>query len=261
MFRDLWNHRSLLKTLVQREFQLRSTRAVWGTLWLVLQPAVQIFIFTAVFAQVLRAKLPGSDDPLAYGLFVCSGLITWGFFAELVTRGQTLFLDHAHLLKAMRFPRSLLPISLVAIGAINFALIAGVFLIALGITGRWPGTPLLAALPLLGVQSLLGIALGILVGTLQVFFRDIGYAVGVAFQFWFWLTPIVYPIAIVPERFRGLVDWNPMLPVIQGYQRVVLERAWPLWSELWVPAALALALGLFSWAVFRRLSPDLVDEL
>jgi len=261
MLRDLWNHRSLFKTLVQRDFQLRSARAVWGTLWLVVQPAVQIFIFTVVFAQVLRAKLPGSEDPLGYGLYVCSGLITWAFFAELVTRGQTLFLDNAYMLKAVRFPRSLLPFSLVTIAALNFALIAGVFLIVLGLTDRWPGASLLGVLPLLGVQSLMGIALGVLVGTAQVFFRDVGYAVQVLFQFWFWLTPIVYPVSIVPEQFRPLLAWNPMLPVVQGYQRVVLEGAWPQWDALWAPALLALGVGLASWVVFRRLAPDLVDEL
>ncbi len=261
MLRALWQYRVFVGSLVRREFQVRSVRAVWGTLWLVLQPAAQIFIYTVVFAQVLRAKLPGVGDSLAYGFFVCAGLISWNFFSEIVARGRTLFLDHADLLKSIRFPRSALPAALLISCSINFAVAAALFLLVLYASGRWPGAVLLGAVPLLALQSLLAVGLGVLAGTLHVFFRDVGQSVLVALQFWFWLTPIVYPVSIVPERLRDFFGWNPMFHVVGGYQRIVVEQALPRWEALGPAFGVAVGVLLLSWWVFRRLSPDLVDEL
>lgn len=261
MVRSLWAYRGLVASLVRRDFQLRSVRAAWGSLWLVIQPAIQILIYSVVFAEVLRAKLPGSNDRLAYGLYVCSGLITWNYFAEIVVRSQTLFLDHAHLLKTIRFPRSTLPIALFASATLNFAAVAGVLLLALLLLGRWPGSLLVSAVPLLGLQGLLGLGLGVLAGTLNVFFRDVGHAMGIVLQFWFWLTPIVYPLEVVPAPLRGLLWWNPMLHLVSGCQAIVVDQRAPEWSGVAWVAALCVAVGLVAWRVFRKLSPDLVDEL
>ncbi len=261
MLRALWHQRSIVLSLVHREFQLRSVRAVWGSLWLVLQPAFQIFIYTVVFSQVLRAKLPGAGDSMAYGFYVCAGLISWNFFAEIVDRGRTLFLDHADLLKSMQFPRSVLPAALVLSCSLNFAIVASILLIVLFATGRWPGVVLLEAVPLLILQSMLAIGLGVLAGTLHVFFRDVGKVVELALQLWFWLTPIVYPISIIPARLRTFFNWNPMLHIVEGYQRIVIEHAAPHFETLGSAFATALTSVLAAWWVFRRLSPDLVDEL
>jgi len=127
--------------------------------------------------------------------------------------------------------------------------------------GRWPGPIVLTILPFLLIQTLLGLGLAVLVGTLNVFIRDVGAFVAVAVQFWFWLTPIVYPVEIVPEAARGLLDWNPMLHLVAAYQRVMVEGVAPNWLTLVPLSILTLAVVGSAWLVFRRLSPDLVDEL
>ncbi len=261
MLKALWAHREFIGSLVRRDFQVRSVRAIWGSAWLVIQPAIQILIYTVIFAGVLRAKLPGVDDSLAYGLFLCAGVITWNYFSELVLRGQTLFLEQAHLMKAVRFPRSTLPVALLGSATFNFAIVASLFLVALLLLERWPGWMLLAALPLLAIQGLLGIALGVATGTVNVFFRDVGQAMGVLLQFWFWLTPIVYPVTIVPESFRSILAWNPIFPLVRGYQRIVVEGAAPDWERVAPVAVFSLTIALLSWGVFRALGRDLVDEL
>jgi len=262
MLRDLWQHRGLISSLVRREFQVRSVRAAWGNAWLVIHPAIQILIYTVIFAEVLRAKLPGMmNDRLAYGLYLCVGVITWGYFADLVSRSQTLFQDHADLLKTIRFPRFALPISMWIAATLNFIIVASLFLVVLAVLGRWPGWSLLAALPILVSQSLLGLGLGMLTGTLNAFYRDVGQAMAVILQFWFWLTPIVYPLAIVPEALRGAFQLNPMLPLLTGYQDIVLLRETPDWASVAPVAIASLALCLWAWIVFRSLSPDMVDEL
>jgi lipopolysaccharide transport system permease protein len=251
----------MIAGLVRRDLQLRSIRAVWGSAWLVIQPAMQIVIYTVIFAEVPRAKLPGVDDRLGYSLFLCAGLIHWNYFSELVSRSQTLFLEHADLVKTLRVPRSTLPVALLLSATVNYLIIAALFLLTLLLTDRWPGWVLLTAIPLIAVQAVLGLGIGVLSGTLNVFFRDVSQAMHVILQFWFWLTPIVYPISILPERIRDLLVWNPFFPIAVGYQQIVLERAAPAWTSL-LPVALgAVLLAGISWAVFRALSRDLVDEL
>ncbi len=261
MLRAIFNHRALVKSLVQREFRSRSARAIWGNAWLVIQPAVMIFVYTVIFGQVMRARLPGVDDSLAYGVFLCSGIITWNFFTDIVTRCQTLFVDHADLLKTLQFPRSVLPFSMIVSASINFLIVFALFLALLAVLGRWPGAVLLATVPLLGVQVLLALGLGILTGTLNVFFRDVGQIVGVVTQIWFWLTPIVYSINVIPESIRPLFQMNPMYSIMQGYQQIIMAGVMPDWFSILPTALFALSWAMIGWAVFMQLSPDLVDEL
>jgi lipopolysaccharide transport system permease protein len=261
MLRALWAYRGLVASLVRRDLRMRSLRAAWGGAWLVIGPALQIAIYTLVFSQVLSAKLPGVDDPLAFGFFLCAGILPWALFVELVTRAQTLFLEHAALLKAVRFPRVTLPAALLATAAINFAIPAVILLLVLLATGHWPGAALVGALPVLAIWVALALGLGVLTGTLNVFFRDVGHAVGIALQFWFWLTPIVYPASIVPEAARAALAWNPLTPLVAALQGVVVRGAWPEWGTLVAPAAAALVVALLGWSAFVALDVDVVDEL
>ena len=241
MIQSIWSFRSLIRGLVFREFRDRSARTLWGHAWLVIEPAVQIGIYIVIFSSVLRAKLPGTGDRLSYSIYLCSGLLAWNFFSGLLLQGRTLFLEHADLLRTMRFPRSALPIALLGRSVINSAIPIAMFLLLLPIMGRWPGPIVLATIPFLLIQTLLGLGLAVLVGTLNVFIRDVGELVGVAVQFLFWLTPIVYPIEIVPEAARSLLDWNPMRHILGAYQRVLVEGVAPDWSAL-------LPLSILAWA-------------
>ena len=261
MLHSVWSFRGFIRGLVFQEFRDRSARTIWGHAWMVIEPAVQIGIYVLIFSSVLQAKLPGNSDRLAYSIYLCSGLLAWNFFANLLLQGRTLFLDHADLLRTMRFPRSALAIALLGRNAIHAGVPIVLFLILIVLMGRWPGSIVLAALPFLLIQTLLGLGLAVLVGTLNVFIRDVGAFVGVAVQFWFWLTPIVYPVEIVPEAARKLLDWNPMRHVVGAYQRVLVEGAPPDWSTLIPLSILTFVVVGGSWLAFRRLSPDLVDEL
>ena len=259
--RGVWQYRGLVAGLVRRDLRMRSLRAVWGNAWLIILPGIQIAIYTLVFSRVLAAKLPGNADPLAYGIYLCAGILPWTWFTEMTVRSQTLFVEHSALMKAIRFPRTTLPVALAVSTGIHFAIVVAIFLCVLAAIGRWPGMPLLAALPLLAIWVVLAIGLGIFCGTLNVFFRDVGYAVGIVLQFWFWLTPIVYPISIVPDGLRPILAWNPLLPLVMGLQRIVLERQWPLWDGVPMAAAMAVFAAVLGLLTFRSLAADLLDEL
>ncbi|MEJ2420831.1 MAG: ABC transporter permease, partial [Acidobacteriota bacterium] len=116
-------------------------------------------------------------------------------------------------------------------------------------------------LPLLVLQLGLAMGLGTFLGTINVFFRDVGHSLEVILQFWFWLTPIVYPAAAVPERLRFLLTINPLYAVFKGYQDIVLTHAWPDWSSLWPLAILTLVCLVLGYTGFRRLSGEMVDQL
>lgn len=261
MARALWEYRSFIRGMVAREFRARYVHSLLGGLWAILQPLALILIYTVVFGRLMHARLPGHDDPLAYSLYLCAGLLPWLYFSELLQRCQTVFLDHAALVKKVSFPRIILPAILLLSSTINFAIIFALFAAFLLASGRWPGWPLLAFLPLLALQQAFALGLGICLGTVNVFFRDVAHAVAVSLQFWFWLTPIIYPATVLPETAARLVRLNPLYGPIGAYQQIVLVGDWPSWPVAIVPALAALGALAAGLTVFQRLSGEMVDEL
>ncbi len=259
--RALWAYRGFVLGLVARDFKGRYLGSLLGASWAVLNPVAQILIYTVVFSQVMRARLPNVPDTLAYGLYLCAGMLTWGYFVEVLIRSQTVFLEQASMLKKMSFPRVTLPVYVFLSATINFAIVWGLFMAFLLVTGRWPGWVLIALIPLLLVQQALAVGLGLALGVTNVFFRDVAQAVGVGLQFWFWLTPIVYPLSAVPEVIRNLMVWNPLYGLVESYQRIVVQHRWPDWGHVWPVCVIALVVGLLAETVFRTLGASMVDEL
>jgi lipopolysaccharide transport system permease protein len=259
--RAVWQYRGLVAALVRREFEARYLRSVFGSAWILLTPLAIIAIYTVVFAGVMRARLPGQNDTFAYSIFVCAGLLPWNWFVDVVTRALTVFPDHATLLKKASFPRSTLPAAFACAATLNFALLFGVFLLVLAASGRWPGWAVLALPPLFALQLLFAVGLGVLLGILNVFFRDIGQVMAVLLQLWFWGTPIVYTAAILPGAVRAWVSWNPLSAFVGAYQQVVLTGTWPDWTAFAWHLTGALALCGLAALAFDRLQGEIVDEL
>jgi len=261
MLRAAWAYRGFIVGSVKREFQAKYGNAVLGAAWAILNPLAMILVYTVIFSQVMRSKLPGVDTPYAYSIYLCAGILTWGLFAEICSRALTMFIEQANLLKKISFPRICLPLIVVASAVLNFAIIFGLFILFLLATSHFPGWVLAAVIPLLLLQIALSIGLGLILGVLNVFFRDIGQFFTIVLQFWFWLTPIVYAPEILPAEVRGLLVWNPMAPVIAGYQNIFVSAQAPYWASLWPTALLALLLCAIGLQLFRRRAGELVDEL
>ncbi len=232
-----------------------------GAAWTVINPLAMIFVYTVIFSQVMQAKLPGTDRSLAYSVYLCSGVLAWGFFAEIVSRSQSVFLEQAGLLKKLSFPRICLPIITVLSAALNFSIIFGLFTVFLIVSGNFPGWSYLALIPVFIILIAFSTGLGIMLGVLNVFFRDVGQLFGVILQFWFWFTPVVYPISILPDFARQALLFNPMAPIIAGCQRILLSGQMPDWRALSLVATLSVVLCFFSWRLFRKRSGEIVDEI
>ena len=221
-FSALWRYRGFVTSMVKREFRVRYLGSLLGSIWSILNPLAMIFIYTVIFSKVMRARLAVSDDAWAYGVFLCSGLLTWNYFTELLLRCQTIFIEQANLLKKVNFPRITLPVIILFSSTINFLIIFCIFLFFLLVTGRFPSWSLIGLIPLLLTQQAFALGFGTLLGTMNVFFRDVGHLVGIVVQFWFWLTPIIYPVAILPDKIKQFIMLNPMTGIITSYQQILL---------------------------------------
>lgn len=257
----VWNFRGFVLGSVRREYQLRYRGAMLGIAWTVLQPLAMILIYTVIFTQVMKAKLPGVEGTFSYSIHLCAGIITWGLFAEIIQRSQSVFLDNANLLKKLSFPRLTLPLIVVASALLNFSIIFGLFMLFLLVTGNLPGQSILAMIPLLAIHILFAVGLGVTLGVLNVFFRDAGQLSNVLLQFWFWATPIVYPASILPDWLQPWMNLNPMYQLMQGYQGIFIANQWPQWQNLALFAVLAIGLALYALRLFRRHAGEIVDEL
>lgn len=259
--KSIWAYRGFIVGSVQREFQSKYRNSLLGAAWNIINPLAMITVYTVIFAQVMRSKLPGVDGTFAYGIYLCAGVLTWGLFAEITGRSQTMFLDNANLLKKLNFPRLCLPITVVLNASLNFSIVFGLFCAFLLVSDNFPGWPMLAILPVLAIHIAFALGLGISLGVLNVFFRDVGQFFGIFLQFWFWLTPIVYPFAILPERIKPLMAMNPMTPVMAAYQGILVSHQWPHWDTLWHIALLATVLCLLGLHLFKKNAGEMVDEL
>ena len=257
----LWQYRAFIFGSTKREFQMKYKNSLLGFAWPILNPLALILVYTLVFSNIMGARLPGAESIYSYSIYLCIGIITWSLFAEITSRSQTVFLDNANLLKKLNFPRLCLPVVVIFNACLNLLIIFSLFILFLLVTNQFPGWVILAVIPLLLIQIGFAIGLGINLGVLNVFFRDIGYFYGVALQFWFWLTPIVYSVNILPETIRPLIALNPLSSLMEAYQTIFIKQQWPEWSSLWYIIILALLLNLNGLRLFRKRSGEMVDLL
>ena len=258
---DLWAFRGFVLSSVKREIQAKYRNSLFGFAWMIIQPLSMIVVYTVILSQLMGSRLPGVSGGFAYSIYLCAGIVTWGLFAETTQRMVGVFVDNANLIKKLSFPRLCLPLIVLLSAGFNFCIIFALFLGFLLVSGNFPGWPLLGVLPLLLVQVMLAIGLGGILGVFNVFFRDAGQMFGVLIQFWFWFTPIVYPFSILPDWAAALMRLNPLLPLMEGYQGIMVRGLWPNWGELAPVALLALLLCIYAVLLFRKHAGDMVDEL
>jgi lipopolysaccharide transport system permease protein len=258
---SIWRYRGFISGSIKREFQTKYRNSLLGATWTLLNPLAMIIVYTVIFSEVMGNRLGGVDSKFAYSIYLCAGALTWGLFAEITGRSQTVFIEHANLIKKLQFPRLCLPIIVVCNACINFAIVFGLFTVFLVISGSFPGWVFLAIFPVLLVQILFSIGLGMILGVLNVFFRDVGQFFGILLQFWFWFTPVVYPVKTLPPAARDLLVFNPMVPIVTSYQNILLYGRAPDWMALLPVTVLALAVCLLGMKLFRKRAGEMVDEL
>lgn len=261
MINDIYLFRGFILGSVKREFVSRYRGTQFGFIWQILQPLSMILIYTVVFSKVMRASLPGHGSGFAYSIYLCSGVLTWGLFSELLSRSIRIFVSNGDMLKKINFPKICLPVIVVISSFVNFLIIFFLFLIFLLLSGTFPGFSVLGVAPLIIIITAFATGLGILLGTVNVFYRDVEKIMEVILQFWFWMTPIVYAIGTLPSFASSLLKWNPMWPVIDSMHVIFLDGTFPDWNKLLYPFILSLFFMVTGLLAFRKLNGEIVDEL
>ncbi|EJP78137.1 TPA: ABC transporter permease [Stenotrophomonas maltophilia] len=261
LMRSIWAYRYFILSSIKNELRVRFVRSKLGALWMIIHPLMQVLIFATILSEVLSAKLPGIDNKYGYALYLMAGTLCWSMFSETVGRCVTLFVDSGNLMKKMAFPRICLPFITGGTMLVNNLLLLLAIFAVFAALGHYPGVQALWLPVLMVITLLFAMSIGLLLGVLNVFMRDIGQVVPVVLQALFWLTPIVYNIRILPEHVQNIFKLNPLYPLVSSYQNVLLYEQPPVWGDLvWLTMA-TVVLALISLVMFRRASPEMVDAL
>jgi lipopolysaccharide transport system permease protein len=237
----------LVRELTRKELKVRYRNSFLGYVWSVASPAAQALVYYFAFKVIVRIAV---ED---YGLFLIAGLFVWQWFANSLTVCTSVFLSNASLIKKVAFPREALPLSSVLNDGLHFALSLPVIAVVAAAYGVWPQLSWLYGLPILVcLQFLLILGFGLLVSSVNLFFRDLERLVTILLSIAFYATPVIYRLDMVPERFRTLLFLNPMTPLVVNYQSLLLHGTFQ-----WGMAGLSLAYGIIwlgiGWWVFSRL--------
>lgn len=252
--KSLWAYRDLLYFLTWRDVKVRYKQTALGVAWAVIQPLFTTIIFSIFFGRL--ASLPSEGIP--YPLFAFVAVMPWTFFSNAVSTSGASLVDNSKLITKVYFPRMIIPVSAVAAGLIDLIVAFGILsalMIYYHVGVRWN---LLMAPAMVALTALLAIAVGTWMSALNVEYRDIRYALPFAIQLLMFVTPIIYPIDVVPGRWRWLFVLNPLAGIIDGYRSAFCGRPFD-WSTLGISAAITLALMLFAISYFRRVERAFAD--
>lgn len=259
MLNEVWAHRSLLTSLIRRQFQLRYRQSVAGVFWAAVPPLVTVFASTLVFNKV--AGITSGDPNIPYPLFVFSAVTPWTFFAGSVTFGVPSVASSQPMVSRLPFPRAVLPLSMVGLSLVDFAIASATFVIYLYATGNTLPVTALWAPALLAVEVLFAAGMVLFASALNMFARDVKLAVPFVTQVWLFLTPVMYPLDQVPESLRPAYLANPMTGIVESFRDVLVVGQPPdvdLLGPALVGAAAALGLGVWYFGATERRFADVI---
>lgn len=276
-FREIVASRELLANLTLRDIRGQYKRTILGQLWSLVNPLAAMLVYTIVFRFLLRAA-PPPGDPSGLDIFpvwLLCGLLPWSFFSSAVMGGMGSIVGNAGLVQKVYFNRIVLPISTIGAVAFNWLFEMAVLVVVLLLVGGWHVVFFLpAVVVLMFFLAMFAAGLAMMLSIANVHFRDTQYFLGILFQIWMYLTPIVYPISIVQslsDRHGGILgthitvmqifETNPMFQYVSAFRALMYDQRIPDWQDivaciLWAVAAFAIGL-----AVFRKNEKGLAEAL
>ena len=244
----LLSYRDLIWALVLRDLKVRYRRSAIGFVWTMLQPLLMMLVFQLVFSTMFRFEI------LNYAVYALAGILFWNFFSQSILASMNSLRGNANLLKKVPVPHAVFPVATVLSGLVNMAF-AMVPLFGLLIVTRHPMTPALLFLPVaILLAALFTLGAGLLLSPLAVFFHDVTELVGVALTLLMYLTPIFYPMSILPENMRWLVRFNPIRSILEVFRDPIYHGKIPPLSHLLVAVGVTAAMLAIGAAAFRKSS-------
>lgn len=266
--RELWCYRSLIENLIRRELKLKYRGSLLGWFWSLIHPAVLLAVYAVIFGLFLRLEPPASvnGEVKNYAMFLFAGLVVWNFFHVVVTRSMNWLLDMGALLNKAYFPAES-PIvaggvvTLVQLGIELFVLIGVLLMIGEG------AAIMLLMIPIVLLLVLMVYGIALVLSIANVYYRDIAHLVSVGMTVWFYATPVVYPLEIVPRALWGwfpayqVIRLNPLTQFVEASRDVLYHLQLPSAEQIAYLLVVPVGLFLLGVGVFRRRSPYLSEEL
>jgi lipopolysaccharide transport system permease protein len=245
----------LLRELVARDLKLRYKRSVLGIAWSLLNPLLQLLVFSFVFRYLIPLKIPD------YTLFLFSGILVWTWFQSSLYSATGAIVDNPTLIRQPGFPSGLLPVVTVMSNTVNFLLALPVLLACVWIAGHHPNTSMLALPIVILVQFALTLSISYFLAMLHVPFRDTQYLLGILLMLGFYLVPIFYDAAAIPTKYQTIYRLNPVVGIVEAYRSILLHGQAPRALPLLVTGLVSLAVLAVGWSLFIRVSYSFIEEL
>jgi lipopolysaccharide transport system permease protein len=247
----------LLLNLTRREVKGRYSQSLFGAGWAIAQPLATMAVFTLVFSRL--GKMPSDGAP--YPLFAFVALVPWFFFSNSVTSGTMSLITYRNIVTKTYFPREIVPLAQVGSRLVDLAAASSLFALLMIYyrVGVGPWAAMVPVFFLLLVLFTVGFTM--LTSAGNVFYRDVSPVVQIALQLWLYLTPVAYPLSVVPERFRPLFLLNPLTGVVEGLRAVLVFGREPEWPVVGVSAALIVTIFLIAVVLFKTTDRYFADVI
>ncbi len=255
VFRNLYNYRELIKTSVKKDIGGKYKHSFLGVLWSFINPLLQIAVYAIIFPLIMKNNIEN------YTVFMVCGLIPWTYFSTVLNRASFVMIENGNIIKKVYFPREILPLSLVTSETVNFLISSLLILAFVLINGMGISIYALAFPIVLLAQYIMLLGLALIFSSVTVYFRDLQHFIGVILQLFFYATPIVYSLEVIPEQFRWILLLNPMTYIIDGYRDIFYNKEMPEISMLGIIIAIGIAVTIIGYLIFNKLQKRFAEEL
>ncbi|HSH00915.1 MAG TPA: ABC transporter permease [Anaerolineae bacterium] len=255
---QLYQHRELLGAWTMRTIRARYKQSMVGGLWAILQPTANAIIFTIIFTQLV----PINTEPIPYIVFSYTALIPWTLLATGITDMSNTLVENMGLITKIYFPREVLLMAQLLARLVDFAIATSILLVLIIIYRQqidFDPIVFLAFPLILLIQLALMLGLGLIISSINVFYRDVKHLVTLGLQIWLYLSPIIYPVTRIPEQYHTLYFLNPMAGILEAYRAVWLYGQWPDSSSLLLSATISFFLLIFGYFFFKRVEINFAD--
>jgi len=259
---EIWSYRDLLLMFVRRDFVSFYKQTILGPLWFFIQPLFTTVIFTFVFGTLAALSTDGLPQPLFY----LAGITAWNYFADCITKTSTVFKDNANIFGKVYFPRLIMPLSIVASNLVRFGvqmlLFVGVMIYFAAVGGDFHITAAILLFPILVLMmAFLGLGVGLIITAMTTKYRDLSFLVSFGVQLLMYMTTVIYPLSAAPDRYKRLIELNPMTGIIEAFRYAFLGKGTFSGSSLGYSALVTLVILILGVVIFNKTEKDFVDTV
>jgi len=264
-YNELWNYRQFIFSCVKREYISLYHNSFLTLFWTFLTPVATLIVYITVFSNLMSTKLSvisiDTSHHSSYAIFLCSGIIFWELFSNITTKLNYVFIENSAIVKKIKFPKICLPLYKTIISVINFLIFISFFLIYVVFTDSFPIILFLYLFLIFILIIIFSFSIGLILSVANVYSRDFGHFFVFFINIWFWITPIVYPIGVLPQNILNVFKFNPMFQIIDSVRQIIIQKQFPNINSILYIIFINLIISLLAYYVYNKYSNEMVDKL